>query len=91
MLDFWLAHRDTLMKGELRPMRPDLNYPIVYAYGKGEQIVAVYDRGQVVDVDRTRGAKVYVVNATDAEALVVRENGRVREVKIAPCSHAQLD
>ena len=91
MLDFWLAHRDTLMKGELRPMRPDLNYPIVYAYGKDEQIVAVYDRGQVVDVDRTRGAKVYVVNATDAEALVVRENGRVREVKIAPCSHAQLD
>ena len=91
MLDFWLTHRDTLMNGELRPMRPDLNYPIVYAYGKGEQIVAVYDRGQVVDVDRTRGAKVYVVNATDAEALVVRENGRVREVKIAPCSHAQLD
>ena len=51
----------------------------------------MYDRGQVVDVDRTRGAKVYVVNATDAGALVVRENGRVREVKIAPCSHAQLD
>jgi len=44
-----------------------------------------------VDVDRTRGEKVFVVNATDAGTLVVREDGRVREVKIAPCSAAQLD
>lgn len=91
MLDFWTAHRETLMKGALRPMRPDLNYPIVYAEGKGEQVVAVYDAGQVVDVDRARGADVYLVNATDATRLVVREDGVVREVAARPCSVIRLD
>ena len=91
MLDFWLAHRETLVKGELRPLRPDLNYPVVYAHGAGEQVVAVYDPGQIVEVDRTRGPIVYIVNATDAKSLVVRENGRMRAVAIAPCSAARLD
>ncbi len=91
MLDFWIAHRDTLMKGELRPMRPDLMYPIVYAYGKGEQVVAVYDAGQVVSVDRSKGADVYIVNATDATSVVVEENGVLRRVPAKPCSAIRLD
>ena len=91
MLDFWLAHRETIMKGELRPMRPDLNYPTVYAYGKDEQVVAVYDPAMVVEVDRSRGPIVYIVNATDAKTLVVREGKNVREVKVAPCSTLRLD
>ncbi len=90
MLDFWMAHRETLMKGELRPMRPDLNYPIVYAYGKDEQVIAVYDAGLVAEIDRTRGGKVFLVNATDAARLVLRENGRVREVSVRPCSATEL-
>ena len=90
MLDFWVAHRDTLMKGELRPLRPDLNYPAVYAYGKGEQVIAIYDAGQVVEVDRTRGKNVFIVNATDATSLVVREDGKVREVAVKPCSTLAL-
>lgn len=91
MLDFWMAHCDTLTKGELRPMRPDLNYPIVYAYGKGEQVVAVYDPGQVVDVDRTKGADVWIVNATDATRLVVRDGSTVREIAVKPCSAISLE
>ena len=90
MLDFWVAHRDTLMKGELRPLRPDLNYPVVYAYGQGEQVIAVYDPGQVVEVDRSRGKKVFVVNATDATSLVVREDGKVRQIAVKPCSPLAL-
>ncbi len=50
---------DPLMKGELRPMRPDLNYPIMYAYGEGEQVVAVYDPQQVVEIDRARGRRSF--------------------------------
>ena len=91
MLAFWIRHRETLMKGELRPLRPDLNYPVVYAYGKGEQVVAVYDSSMVVEVDRSRGRAVYIVNATDAKTLVVREGKKARVVKIAPCSAARLD
>lgn len=90
MLDFWMAHRDTLMHGTLRPERPDLNYPVVFAYGKGEQIIAVYDPGQVVVVDRAKGAKVFVVNATSADGLVVDEGGAVRRVSVPPCSAMEL-
>ncbi len=91
MLDFWMAHRDTLVKGTLRPMRPDLNYPVVHAEGKGEQVIAVYDAGQVADIDRARGEDVYLVNATDATRLVVREDGAVREVAVRPCSALRLE
>ena len=91
MLDFWLAHRDTLMKGELRPMRPDLNYPAVYAYGEGEQVIAVYDADWVVKVDRSRGEKVFIVNATDAKSLFVKVDGKMCEVAAKPCSAFELD
>ncbi len=90
MIDFWMAHRETLMKGDLHPLRPDMGYPIVYAYGKGEQIVAVYDANQVVKVDRTKGAKVFVVNATDDASLAVEENGKIRRVAMKPCSVTEL-
>ena len=90
MVDFWVAHRETLMKGELRPMRPDLNYPIVYAYGKGEQVVAVYDASQVVKIDRAKGEKAFVVNATDATSLVVEEGATVRRVPMKPCAVTAL-
>ncbi len=90
MVDFWVAHRETLMKGELKPMRPDLNYPIVYAYGKGEQVIAVYDANQVVKIDRTKGAKVFVVNATDAESLLVEEGSAAKRMLMKPCDVTEL-
>ena len=89
-LDFWTAHRETLMFGELRPLRPDLNYPIVYAFGKGEQVVAVYDAGQTVHVDSARGT-AYVVNATGADRLTVARDGRIETMAVAPSSALKLD
>lgn len=84
-LDFWLAHRETLMFGDLRPMRPDLNYPIVYAYGKGEQVIAVYDADQVVRIDSTKG-RAFIVNATGARELTIEKNGVLFKHFIAPSS-----
>ncbi|MGN0833166.1 MAG: glycoside hydrolase family 36 protein [Kiritimatiellia bacterium] len=89
-LDFWTAHRETLMFGELRPLRPDLNYPVVYAFGKGEQIVAVYDAGQTVRLDPARGP-AYVVNATGSSRLAVERAGRLEAVTVAPSSVLRLD
>ena len=89
-LDFWLAHRDTLMFGELRPMRPDLNYPIVYAFGKGEQVVAVYDPDQVVRIDSAKG-RAYVVNATAARSLMIERDGQAARREIAPSSFAVVE
>ena len=80
---FWREHRDTLMRGELRPMRPDLGYPVVYAFGKGEQVVAVYDEGQAVSVDSARGT-AYVVNATGASSLTVCVDGAPRRMEVRP-------
>ena len=89
-LDFWLAHRDTLMFGELRPMRPDLNYPVVYAFGRGEQVVAVYDPDQVVRIDSAKG-RAYVVNATAARSLMIERDGQAARREIAPSSFAVVE
>ena len=88
-LGFWSAHRETLLFGELRPMRPDLNYPIVYAFGKGEQVVAVYDGDQVVRLDEARG-KAYIVNATPSHSLVIERGGELRRIPVAPSSVLEL-
>lgn len=89
-LDFWSVHRETLMFGELRPMRPDLNYSVVYAYGKGEQVIAVYDADQVVRVDSAKGT-AYIVNATPAASLLVERDGLPRRILVAPSSVAVVE
>ena len=88
-LDFWVAHRDTLMFGELQPMRPDLNYPVVYAYGKGEQIIAVYDASQVVRLDSAKGM-AYIVNATSSDSLLIEVDGKPRRLKVMRSSFATV-
>ena len=70
-------------------MRPDLNYPIVYAFGKGEQVVAVYDGDQVVRLDEARG-KAYIVNATPSHSLVIERGGELRRIPVAPSSVLEL-
>lgn len=90
VLSFWNAHRETLVHGELHAVRPDLNYPLVTAYGRGEQVVAVYDAARTVEIDRARGRRVFLVNATSADRICVRENGRIAEVSVPPFGTAEL-
>lgn len=89
-LAFWKAHRETLLFGELCPMRPDLNYPIVYAYGKDEQIVAVYDADQVVLIDSSKGRPV-VVNATGSDSLVLYRDGVVSRIAIGVSDYLPVE
>ena len=49
------------------------------------------EKSQVADIDRARGEDVYLVNATDATRLVIREDGAVREVAVRPCSALRLE
>lgn len=68
-IDFWVEHRDTLMKGKFIPYEPECNYPIVRAASDNESITAVYIPNRVVDFDgATTG---YVVNATSEAKAVV--------------------
>ena len=70
-LDFWSRHRDALLHGELRPLHPELNYPLVIAEKNAEQIIAVYSPGQTIPVDSRPGKSVWVINATGTDELVL--------------------
>ena len=89
-LDFWTAHRDTLLRGRFDPRHPELNFPAVYAYGKDEQVVVVYDENQVVDLKASNGKSAYIVNATSAGVLAVRKDGKLGEVAVSPSRIAQV-
>ena len=86
MLKFWLgfatAHRDTLQRGQLIPLHPELSYPQVTAYGKDETITAVYEKSMIVSV--VPGHPHLIVNATHAHELVL-------ELKSAPRSVQAFD
>lgn len=73
MLAFWLgfytAHRETLLRGDLRPEHPELNYPLVTAESASETVTAVYGAGQVAPV--LAGKPHYCVNATGGGELLL--------------------
>ncbi|WP_221469118.1 hypothetical protein [Cohnella nanjingensis] len=74
MLQFWLGffreHRDVLLRGELAPQQPELNYPIVVAQRDGTQIAAVY--ANIVVPMRGACDRFIVANGTYGEQLVIR-------------------
>lgn len=89
LMAFQAKHSETLLFGELRPMRPDLNYPVVYAYGKGEQIAAVYDADQIARFDSSRGT-AWIVNATGSDRLFVEFDGKLLRLPIDRSSFARV-
>ena len=68
-LAFSQAHRETLLKSEFRPHRPENQYPLLEAESAGERILAVYAVGTVAPAE---GAKrTYVINAAEGGRVVV--------------------
>jgi len=86
-LDFWSAHADTLLKGRLVPHSPAFKYPLVEAIGKDETVVAVYQPDMTVPL---RADKCFVVNATQANALVLEVQGAPRKAKVFDCQGTLL-
>ncbi len=70
-LKFWCEHRETLLRGSLRPLAPELNYPIVYAAKGEETVAAVYAVDQVVRFAGAPGSRAFAVNATPGNSLVI--------------------
>jgi alpha-galactosidase len=68
-LGFWREHRDVLLDGRLRPLHPDLNYPLVFAEGDDRLVGAVYGEGLVLLPDTPPTA--FVVNATGSNRVVL--------------------
>ena len=72
-LDFWTAHRETLMRGTLSPLNQSLNYPVVIAEKGDEAIVAVYAQDQLLRLRWLKARRVYLVNATGSDELLLEQ------------------
>lgn len=87
LLRVWRDHRDVLLRGRLDPVGLAEGYPLVNAYGDGEQIGVVYGRGMVVDVDATAVRRLLVLNASHERAVTIRLHGDGRAVGLAGAAH----
>ncbi len=70
-LNFCVEHRKTLLHGYLKPMHPELNYPVISAETEEEKIIAVYGPGQVCNIDCKPGTACYVVNASGTDHVIL--------------------
>ena len=68
-LGFWRDHRDALLQSRLRPLQPELNFPLVIAEGRDETVAALY--GQEVLTLDALPPTLYVVNGTAANRVIV--------------------
>lgn len=82
-ISFTSEHRETLLQSEFRPHHPELGYPVIEAESDTERIVAVYQDNVVVEA-APRGKRLYILNASDSERIVIRRGEKLRTVKV-PC------
>jgi alpha-galactosidase len=67
---YWNANRAVLLDGELEPLFPGANYPVLIGRGKGKTIVGLYGDA-VVGVNGPDLDTLDVVNAKASEAVVL--------------------
>jgi len=67
---YWAANREVLLGGELEPLFPAANYPVVTARRGGKQIVGLYG-DMVVGLDGRASDAIDVVNAKSSKAVVL--------------------
>ena len=83
----WMAfaeeHRETLLRSDFRPHHPELGYPVIEAESDTERIVAVYQDNAVVYA-APRGKRLYILNASGSDSIVIRRGDKVRTVNV-PC------
>lgn len=72
MLEFWIAfsksYRDVLLKGEFKPLYPQLLYPTITASNDACEITAAY--AEIV-LKYTGKKMTYFINASDSEKLFI--------------------
>jgi alpha-galactosidase len=95
MLRFWLTwwrtHRQTLMQGDLIPLHPESNYPVVIASDSRKQIVVAYDEAPL-PVNLFSEQEIYLINATHRTSLILEHdtsNPADRRVSVQDCRGRQ--
>jgi alpha-galactosidase len=87
-LGFWRRLRDVLLDGRLRPLHPELNYPLVLAERGDTLVAAVY--GQELVYLGKLPARTYVVNGTWRGRLVVEvAEPCERLIRVCDCTGRQ--
>ena len=72
---FGAAHVDALQHGRFRAHHPELAYPLLEGESDAERIFGVYAAEMTVSTG-TLDKPIYVLNATDADSLVVETPAR---------------
>ena len=72
MLKFWIdfskKHRNVLLKGDFKPMYPQLLYPVISAENENSEIVAAY---APFCLKYNGKSKTYFINASDSQRLFI--------------------
>ena len=82
-MSFASEHRETLLQSQFRPHHPELGYPVIEAESDTERIVAIYQDNAVVEA-ASHGKRLYLLNASGSDSIVLRRGDKVRMVKV-PC------
>ena len=82
-MTFASDHRETLLQSKFRPHHPELGYPVIEAESDTERIVAVYQDNIVIEAN-PHGKRLYILNASGSDSIVIRRGDKVRTVKV-PC------
>ena len=69
-LGFWMKNREILLDGKLKPLFPDMQYPIVIAENNGDVIIAVYGDMVIEIVENFN--KMIIVNGAMLDRFVLK-------------------
>lgn len=85
-LRFWRENRDVLLDGELRPLHPELLYPVVITSNRNRRVVAVY-ADVVVEPGREIPDELILVNGTASDQITLRlgEDIGTRDLVVSDC------
>ncbi len=86
-LSFWRENVDVLMDGNIKPLHPEVGYPMVTADTAKKRLVAVYGESLVVNLGVKIPVKLLIINATGQDHLVLEfaEDLGQRKMRIFDC------
>ncbi len=70
-LNFWIEHRACLLDGQLVPLHPEQNYPLVSSYHADECVTLAFAQ-QVISFDDQSLPHYYVINASGEDGVYVQ-------------------
>lgn len=75
-LKFWTTHRSILLDGELKPLAPEQNYPVVSATSGGQTIAVIYGNSIYEPADGVK--TLHAINSSGTDEIFI-QFGRSRK------------